>query len=163
MSAYGPANNIVFCPNRIRTLVSMATYSCLWLIMGKLKIGIHWYLTADVLQKCSLSGPLKNTFFVETSSFSWLPSQPKGKNCQNMLKNQLLSSYLGNKAETFRTVSHNSLCKKKNIAFSAVAQAILLLWQLKVSIDLHENIENWDLLLSHSRYFDKRSAEMFVE
>ena len=45
--------------------------------MGKLKIGLYCYLTADiltkVLQKCSLSSPLSNIlFFVQTSDFAKL-------------------------------------------------------------------------------------------
>ena len=55
-------NNYVFCSNRIRTLVAMATYSFHWLIMEKVEIGIYCYLTVDILtkalQKCSLSSPL---------------------------------------------------------------------------------------------------------
>ena len=45
-----PATALI-CSNRIRTLVSMATYSCHWLIMGKVEIGICCYLTADILTK----------------------------------------------------------------------------------------------------------------
>ena len=37
---------VFFSLNRIRTLVAIATYSCHWLIMGKLKIGIYCYVTA---------------------------------------------------------------------------------------------------------------------
>ena len=44
--------------------VGMATYSFLRFIMGKVKIGFYFYLTADILtkvfQKCSLSSPLPN-------------------------------------------------------------------------------------------------------
>ena len=44
-------NNYVLCSNRIRTLVAMAAYSCHWLIMGKMEIGIYCYRTADILTK----------------------------------------------------------------------------------------------------------------
>ena len=37
---------------------------CFYLIMGKVKVGLYFYLTADiltkVLQKCALSSPLPN-------------------------------------------------------------------------------------------------------
>ena len=49
---YRPGERIiVFCSNRIRTLVARATYSCHWLIMGKVEIGIYCCLTADILTK----------------------------------------------------------------------------------------------------------------
>ena len=44
--------------------VAMVTYSFHRLIMGKVKIGLYFYLNADILtkvfQKCSLSSPLPN-------------------------------------------------------------------------------------------------------
>ena len=53
---------VIFVFNPIRTLVVMVTYSCHWLIMGKVEIVIYFCLTTDiftkVLQKCFLSSPL---------------------------------------------------------------------------------------------------------
>ena len=46
----------------------MATNSCHWLIMGKVEIGIHCYLTVDILtnilQKRPLCSPLRNTWIL---------------------------------------------------------------------------------------------------
>ena len=46
----------------------MATSSFHRLIMGKVKVGLYFYLTADILakglQKCSLSSPLPNTLIL---------------------------------------------------------------------------------------------------
>ena len=51
-----------FYPNRIRTLVAMATYSSHRLIMGKEEIDNFFCLIGDIwnffLQKCLLSSPL---------------------------------------------------------------------------------------------------------
>ena len=56
--------NVFYC-RRSCAFVAMATYSFHSVIMGNLKkVGLHFYLTADVLtkvlQKCSLSSPLLN-------------------------------------------------------------------------------------------------------
>ena len=55
------------------------------LIMGKVKVGLYFYLSEDilteVLQNCSLSSPhVPNKYmnFVQTAEFDWLPWQPKG-------------------------------------------------------------------------------------
>ena len=53
------------------------------LIMGKVKVGLYFYLTADiltkVLQKCSLSkSSMKYMYFVQIDESDWLPWQPKG-------------------------------------------------------------------------------------
>ena len=68
-SIYRPGEQtIVSCSNWIRTLVAMANYSCHWLVMGKVEIGIYCCLTADmlikVLQKCSLSSLLPNIWIL---------------------------------------------------------------------------------------------------
>ena len=61
----------------------MATYSFHRPIMGKVKVGLYFYLIVDILtkvfQKCCFNSPLpiiKN--FVQTAEFDWLPWQPKG-------------------------------------------------------------------------------------
>ena len=76
----------------------MATYSCHWLIMGKVHIGIYCCLTTDiltkVLQKCSLSSTL-HVFNI------WILSKllnlivPKVK----FAKKYLLRSHKGDEAE----------------------------------------------------------------
>ena len=49
-SIYRQAEQIMafFSFSRTKCLVAMATYSCHWLIMGKMKIGIHCYVTVDI-------------------------------------------------------------------------------------------------------------------
>ena len=123
----------------------MATYSCHWLIMGKVKIGIYCYLTADILtkfsQKCSVSFPLPNTPFCCSLLICLVTMEPNGENSW-ILKNELLRSCLGDTADTLcRNGSNISLYKI--IVFIVVAQALWLLWQLKVSIDLQW--EKWKL------------------
>ena len=58
----GGTNNCVFCSGRIRTLVSMATYSFHRLLMGKVEIDSfflsHWGYFEFILQKCLLSSSL---------------------------------------------------------------------------------------------------------
>ena len=69
-----------------------------------MKTGIYCYLIADmlteVLQKCSLSGPLRSMNFVQICEFDWLPWQLKCLICEKILKNLLLRSYKGDEAET---------------------------------------------------------------
>ena len=54
--------SFVFCSNRIRTLVAMATSSSHRLVMGKEEIQDFFCLVGDILnfflQKCLLSSPL---------------------------------------------------------------------------------------------------------
>ena len=58
--------------------------------MGKVKVGLYYYLIADILTKvlhrCSLSSPLPNMNFVQTSEFDWLPWQLKGQICEKNIK-----------------------------------------------------------------------------
>ena len=87
-----------------------ATYNFLWLIMGKVEIGIYSCLTADILTKvsqtCSLSSPLQNI---------WILSKPrnligchgnwKAKFAKKIFKNHLLRSHKGDEAETLQKCS----------------------------------------------------------
>ena len=75
--------------------------------MGKMKVGLHFCLNADVLtkvlHKCSLSSPLTNV---------WILSKPlnlicchgngKAKFVRKKIKNHFLRSYKGNEAETLQ-------------------------------------------------------------
>ena len=69
-----------------------------------------------------------------------------------------LEAVFGIKLKLCRIVSNSSLYKNF-VFFIAIAQALWLLFLLTYS----GKSENWDLLLSHCRYFDKSFAEMFVE
>ena len=110
-SIYRPGEQtIVSCSNWIRTLVAMANYSCHWLVMGKVEIGIYCCLTADMLiknlQKCSLSSLLPNI---------WILSKPLNligchgnrniKFAKKIFKNHLLRSHKGDEAETLQKCS----------------------------------------------------------
>ena len=56
-----------------------------------------------------------------------------------------------------------TLASTKNGAFIAAANVLLLLWQLKIFHWLsNEKNENWHLLLSYCRYFDKIFKEVVV-
>ena len=61
----------------------MATYNFRRLIMGKVKVGLYFYLTADILTKVFSEMVLeksstKHMNFIQTAEFDWLPRQPKG-------------------------------------------------------------------------------------
>ena len=109
-----------------------------------MKIGIYCYVIADFFYKTLTEmflewSSTKHTFFVIASYFDWLPWQPTDKICEKIFKNQLLSSCLGDKAETL------FLTFTKVLFFIAVAHALWLLWQLKISIDL--KWKTWKLRL----------------
>ena len=103
--------------------------------MGKMGIGIYCYFIADILTKVFLEmfdewSSTKHILFVQTSQFDWLSWQPKRLNLRKIFKNQL-RSYM---RELCRHV--HSISFYKSIVFIAVAYALWLLWQLRVSIDL---------------------------
>ena len=117
---------LVFYPNRIRTQVAVATYSCHWLIVGKNE-NWHLLLSADIWQKFYRNFP-----FVQTSEFDW---QPKGWILDKILKNHLLRSHKEDKAETLQKC-FIALVSTKIMLFIAIAYALSLLWQLKIFIDI---------------------------
>ena len=136
----GGTYQIVFCPNRIRTLVAMATYICRWLIMGKNE---NWHL---LLSQCRFFdktftemflewSSTKHTFFVVTAKFDWLPWQPKGKICEKINSSEAV---WGIKLNLWRIVSNINIYE--SIVFY-VAHSLWLL--LKVAIDLQW--EKWKL------------------
>ena len=67
--------NYVFYCRCSCAFIAMATYNFHRLIMGKVKVGLYFYLTADILtkvfQKCSLSSPLPN-IWVLSKPLIWL-------------------------------------------------------------------------------------------
>ena len=67
------------------------------------------------------------------------------------------------KLKLCRNVHNISLYKNND--FIAVAHVLPLLWQLSCKFPLTYNgkSENWHLLISHCRYFDKSFSEIFVE
>ena len=103
-----------------------------------MKIGIHCYLTADiltkVLQKCVFSGPIQNIPFCCYHLISLVTMATKRQTLQKKINSS--EAVWGIKLKPCRIVSNNSLCKKESFIFIAVAQALWLLWQIKVSIDL---------------------------
>ena len=77
--------------------------------MRKVKTGFYFYLIANiltkVLQKFSCSTPLQNISFLLKPHNSMLAMATKMLNLQKILKNHLLISNKGNKAETFQNFS----------------------------------------------------------
>ena len=65
--------------------------------MGKMKIGIYYYFIADILTKV-----FRNVF--ECSSTEHQSNQ-KANFAENIKKNQLLRSYMGDKADTLQKCS----------------------------------------------------------
>ena len=100
--------------------------------MGKVKIGLYCYLTADiltkVLQKCSLSSPLANISFL---------SNPLN----------LISCHGNQKACVFLLLLLMYFCCYGNLNFP---------------LTYNGKSENWHLLRFHCRYFDKSFLEMFI-
>ena len=75
--------------------------------VGKMKIGIYCYLTADILinilQKCSLRSPLSNIAFVSKSlNLIGCHDNRKPKLEKKILKHHLLRDHKGDKAETLQ-------------------------------------------------------------
>ena len=127
-------NNIIFCPNWIRTLVAMAID--LWWEKNE-----NWHL---LLSHCRYFDKrnipwvvLYKTYLFHCNLLTWLVTMAtKRQNLRKNIKNQLFRSCLGNKAELFLTIA-----TIKILFFIAVAQALWL--QLKVSIALQW--EKWKL------------------
>ena len=57
-------------------------YSFHRLMMGKVEVGLYFYLTADILKTFFRNVPWEVLYqhmnFVQTAEFNWLPWQPKG-------------------------------------------------------------------------------------
>ena len=120
----------------------MATYSCHWLIMGKVEIGIYCYLTADilikVLQKCSLSSPLPTV---------WILSKLLNLiGCHGNQKVKFAKKYSKIFSEEARGMNlklcrnvHNISLYKNCVFFIAVAHVFLSLWTYmgKVKVGLY--------------------------
>ena len=110
-----------------------------------------------------LSGPPPSiSFYTKPLNFIGCHGNQNVKFAKTYLKNQLLGSYKGDKAETWRIVYNISLYK--NIAFYCRCFSTLV---AMATLNFHRPIngknENWHLLLFHCRYFDERFLEMFVE
>ena len=78
----GEQKKLFFCPNRIRTLVAMATYTCHWLIMGKnenwnLLLSHCRYFDRNFTELFLEWSSTSYMNFVQISEFDWLPWQPK--------------------------------------------------------------------------------------
>ena len=121
----------------------MATYICHWLIMGKNE---NWHL---LLSHCRYFDKGFIEMFLEWSSTKrtnllyliGYHGNQKAKFAKTYSKVNFSEAVWGIKLKLCRIVSNNSLYK--NIVFIAVAQALWLLRQLKVSIDLQW--EKWKL------------------
>ena len=120
---------VVFCANRIRIPVAMATYSFHWLIMGEVESGIFCLLTADIynffLQKCFLSSPM---LFIRILSkllnFIGCHGNIKGKFSKNYSEIFSSEAIRGIKMKLSIHVHDISLHK---LAFTVVAYVVSLL------------------------------------
>ena len=128
--------------------------------MGKMKIVIYCYVTADILtddlQKCSLIiSPLPNiSFLSKCLTLNGCHGNQKAKFCEKILKNHLLRSPKGD-SEMFITLASTKLaffCCRCSCVFIAMA----------APFTYNGKSENWHLLLSHCKYFDKSLTEKFL-
>ena len=111
--------------------------------MGKVKIGIYFCVTVDiltkVLQKCSWSSPLPTIWILSKSLILiGCHANRKAKFSKKILKHLLLRSHKGMKLELSRHVHDISLYII--MFFIVVAHVVSLLWQLimvKVEIGIY--------------------------
>ena len=77
--------------------------------MGKVKVGLYFYLIADiftkVFQKCFLSSPLNIRILSKPLNLVGCPGNRKDKFAKKILKNHLLRSHKGDEAETLQKCS----------------------------------------------------------
>ena len=102
--------NYVFYCRCTCTFVAMATYNFHRLIMGKVKVGLYFYLTVDILtkvfQKCSLSSPLPNRWILpKLLNLIGCHGNRKDKFAKKIFKNLFLRSHKVDEAETLQKCS----------------------------------------------------------
>ena len=135
---------------------------CLTCKMGKVKTGLYYYLTADiltkVLQKCSFSSPLTCiSFFSNPLSLIGCHGDQKAKLANNIKKSSISSEAIrGIKLKLCRTVHNISL-------YNCVILLPLLMYfccydNLKCPLAYNGKSENWHLLLFHCKYFVFRNV-----
>ena len=93
--------------------------------------------------------------------FGWLPWQPKGKIWGKNIQKSTPEAVWGIKlkfAELFLT-----LTSTKRLFLLLLLKLFGCYGNLKFPVTYNRKNDNWDLLLSHCRYFDKIFTEMFVE
>ena len=126
----------------------MATYSCHWLIMGKMKTGIYCYLTVDILtkllQKCFLNGPLPNIPFFCCNFLIWLVTMATNRGNLHQKKSKNISSEGVWGMKLCRNVSNISL--KKNCFLFPLLKHVGCYGNLKFPLTYNGKNENWGLL-----------------
>ena len=127
----GGTNYFIFCPNQIRTMVAMATYSCLWIIMGGNE---NWHLLLYL-------------------QIFWQNLYKRQNLWKNIKKSTSQKLFLGIKLKLCRIVSNNCLYKK--LFLLPLLKHFGCYGNLKFPLTCNGKSENWDLLLSHCRYFDE--------
>ena len=163
----GETNSCIFCSNRIRTVVAMATYTFLWLIMGKVESGNFCCLTAEIkiffLQKCFLNSPL---------GFIWILSKSLNViGCHGNIKGKFSKKY----SKIFSSEAIRGMKLKVSIRVDGISLNIncvfllsLPMWfrcygNLKFPQTYNGKSGNWHLFLCYCRYFDKSFTAMFLE
>ena len=106
----GGTENVVFCSDRIRTLVAMATYTSHRLIMeksGNCKFLLsHWRYLSFIFREMFIE--LCFTFqmiFILIAYFDWLLGPQKGQIFEKIFKNLLLRNCLLYEADTLHRCS----------------------------------------------------------
>ena len=160
--------NCVFYCRCSCAFVAMATCSFHRLIMGKVKVGLCFYLTADILtkkiQKCSWSSPLPNIWILtKPLNLIVCHGNRKAKFANKFSKLISSDAIRGMKPKLCRNV-HNISLYKSGISWYEIK---LLCFHCYVNLNFpltyNGKSENWPLLLSHCRYFDKSFSEIFIE
>ena len=141
-------------------LLLLQLKSFLWLVMGKVKVGLYCYLIAailtKVLQRCSLSSLLLNI---------WILSKPlnligchgnsRDKFAKKYSKIISLEALRGMKLKVCRNVHNISLYKNYVFYFHCSCLGFHCYGNLNFPLTCNEKSGSRSLLLSHCRYFDK--------
>ena len=161
----GGTNKCVFCSNRIRTLVAMATCTCHWIIREKVETGIYCCLTADifikVLQKWCLRSPLPiiRILYKPLNLIGWHGNRKAkfAKKCSKIFS----EAVRGMKLKLCRNFHNISLYKI--VFLLSLLMGFRRFGNLKFPYTFNGKSESRPLFVSHCRYFDKSFTKMFIE
>ena len=134
--------------------------------MGKVKINLYCYITADILtNNLRPRVVLYQAYHFCPNLWIWLVAMATKKlNLKNNIKKSSTCTLkaFGDKAETFAEM-FITLASTKMVFLLSLLMCFRCYGNLKFPLTYNGKIENWHLLLSHRRYFDKSFSEIFVE